>query len=150
MVAESCSCLACWSAESFSNCSACEDWATAFLLICSKPICLPITKTKSSVTTEISSHGAHQLALRRKSLKVLLGAMKVSMMRAPSESGGSSGGGRGIGVTGIAAMQASLRESTKIVVCESEMDKRRQKPGADWTSSPRTGHSCASGSADSY
>jgi len=42
---------------------------------------------------EISSHGVHQLELRRKSVKVLLGAMKVSIMRAPSESAGSSGGG---------------------------------------------------------
>jgi hypothetical protein len=85
MVVASCSCLACCSGGSFSNCSARDDWAIEFLVICSKPICLPITKTKRSETMEISSHGVHQLELRRKSVKVLLGAMKVSIMRAPSD-----------------------------------------------------------------
>src|ERR1700691_5232718 len=109
MVVDSCSCLACCSGGSLSKCAARDDWAIAFLLICSNPICLLITKTKSSETTEISSHGTHQLELRRKSVKVLLGAMKVSTMREPSERDGSCGWGVGIGVTGKAAMRASLR-----------------------------------------
>src|SRR5580704_19317064 len=91
MVDEICICLACWSAGSFSNCSARDDWAIEFLLICSNPICRPIAKTKSSETAEISNHGTHQLASRRKSVKVLLGAMNVSTMRALSESGAGSG-----------------------------------------------------------
>src|SRR5580692_4130936 len=113
-VVDSCSCLACCSGGSFSNCSARDDCAIAFLLICSNPICLLITKTKSSVTIEMRIQGAHQLELRLKSVKVLLGAMNVSMMRAPSESDGSSGWGVGIGVTGKAAMRASLNASERI------------------------------------
>src|ERR1700688_917293 len=106
-VAETSICLACCSGGSFSNCSARDEWATAFLLICSNPICLLITKTKTSEKTEISSQGAHQLALRRKSVKVLLGAINVSTMRAPSERGGDSGStmATGLGGIGAAAME---------------------------------------------
>src|SRR5271169_5470814 len=54
---------------------------------------------------EIRIHGAHQLALRRKSVKVFEGAMNVLTMRAPSESGAGSGVGAGVaGRTGAAAM----------------------------------------------
>ena len=57
---------------------------------------------------EINSHGAHQLALRRRSVKVFEGAIKVSTMRAPWESGAGSGGGAGdTGRTGAAAISAS-------------------------------------------
>jgi hypothetical protein len=40
---------------------------------------------------EINSHGPHQLAFRRKSVKVFEGAMNVLTLRAPSESGAASG-----------------------------------------------------------
>src|SRR5579863_3751522 len=107
MVADTCICLACWPGGSFSNCSARDDCAIEFLLICSKPICLLITNTNISEKIEISSQGAHQLALRRKSAKVLPGAMKVSTMRAPSERGGDEGStaATGLGGTGAAAIQ---------------------------------------------
>src|ERR1022692_2666971 len=44
---------------------------------------------------ESSRNGAHQLALRRKSVKVFEGAMKVLTMRAPSDRGAASGAGTG-------------------------------------------------------
>src|SRR5208337_4317297 len=54
---------------------------------------------------EISTQGAHQLELRRRSVKILLGAMKVFKMRAPSERGTGSGFGEiGAGGIGAAAM----------------------------------------------
>src|ERR1700730_18680758 len=55
---------------------------------------------------EITSHGPHQFALRRRSVKVFEGAMKVLTMRAPSESGADSGvaAGGDIGGSGAAAM----------------------------------------------
>jgi hypothetical protein len=55
---------------------------------------------------DISSQGAHQLALRRKSVKVFEGAIKVFTMRAPSEREAASGGGTGAdtGDSGAAAM----------------------------------------------
>src|SRR5580704_3887291 len=60
----------------------------------------------SKENTEMSSHGPHQLALRRRSVNVLDGATKVLMMRAASESAGVSGTGTGAdaGGSGAAAM----------------------------------------------
>src|SRR5579863_9537205 len=59
----------------------------------------------------MSSHGPHQLALRRRSVKVLEGAIKVFTMRAPSESFGASTTGVGVGDevgrTGAVAISAS-------------------------------------------
>jgi hypothetical protein len=60
---------------------------------------------------EISSHGAHQFALRRRSVKVFEGAMYVLTMRAPSESGAGSGAGvvEGMGGSGSAAVSCLLQ-----------------------------------------
>jgi hypothetical protein len=59
---------------------------------------------------EITIHGAHQLALRRKSVNVFDGAMNVSIIRAPWESGAVSGVGTGdSGRTGAAAISASWK-----------------------------------------
>ena len=66
---------------------------------------------------EISSHGPHQLALRRRSVKVFEGAMKVSTMRAPSESEAESvGDAGGTGRTGAAAIGSSWEDSTGILI----------------------------------
>src|SRR5579862_3763412 len=66
---------------------------------------------KAMEKIEMSSHGPHQLALRPRSVNVLDGAMKVSTMRAPSESLGVSGTGAGVcdevGRTGAVAISAS-------------------------------------------
>src|SRR5580700_12289287 len=60
----------------------------------------------SKENTEMSSHGPHQLALRRRSVNVLDGATKVLTMRATSESAGVSGTGTATdaGGSGAAAM----------------------------------------------
>ena len=62
---------------------------------------------------EISSHGPHQLAFRRRSVKVFEGAMKVLIMRAPSESGADPGAGKGAdtGGTGAAAIFGLLLDA---------------------------------------
>jgi hypothetical protein len=62
--------------------------------------------TNTSETMEINSHGPHQLAFVRKSVKVFEGAMKVLMMRAPSESEDGPGAGTDTdkGGSGSAAM----------------------------------------------
>jgi hypothetical protein len=68
---------------------------------------------KTSAKMEISSHGPHQLALRRRSVKVFEGAMKVLTMRAPSESRAASGAGAGVdaGGSGAAAMFGLLLDA---------------------------------------
>jgi len=74
---------------------------------------------KATETIEMMIHGAHQLALRRKSANVLDGAMNVFMMRAPSESGGASGiGAEEVGRTGAADMNTSFnnRDRHRILV----------------------------------
>src|SRR5207244_10630025 len=53
--------------------------------------------------SDISRNGSHQLALRRRSAKVLLGAIKVLIILCPWESGGAASG---TGVTAIEVMQA--------------------------------------------
>src|ERR1700690_3475682 len=60
---------------------------------------------------EITSQGAHQLALRRRSVKVLLGAMKVFTMRAPCDNGTVPGVGSGY--TGAAAIRPPGRLAEK-------------------------------------
>src|SRR5579864_9150329 len=60
-------------------------------MILRKPIFWPALNTKTEETTIISRNGAHQLALRRRSVNVFDGAIKVSTMRAPSESGAGAG-----------------------------------------------------------
>src|ERR1700730_17678467 len=72
-----------------------------------KPTFCPATYTNATETTTISRNGAHQAPLRRRSVKVLDGAMNVLMMRAPSESG--AGWEKGdVGKTGAVAMDVSF------------------------------------------
>jgi hypothetical protein len=67
---------------------------------------------KSIEKMEIKSHGPHQLALRRKSVKVFEGATKVFAIRAPSESGADRGVGAGeAGRTGAVVMRTSYDDS---------------------------------------
>src|ERR1022692_3627580 len=56
------------------------------------PSFLSTTVTMARLTMAISIQGTHQLALRRMSVKVLLGAMKVSTTRSAWERGGCSRG----------------------------------------------------------
>jgi hypothetical protein len=75
---------------------------------------LPTVKIKAIEKIEIRSHGAHHFALRRRSVNVFEGAMKVLMIRAPSDIGGSTGAGIEVGATGgsgVAAINASCEES---------------------------------------
>jgi len=58
---------------------------------------------------EINSQGPHQLALRLRSVKVFEGAMNVSIMRAPSESGATSDAGEA--GSGAAAFSYLLRNA---------------------------------------
>jgi hypothetical protein len=68
--------------------------------------------TNSSEKMAINSHGAHQLALRRKSVNVFEGAMKVLTIRAPWDSGAGWGVEAGeTGTTGAAAINASYDDS---------------------------------------
>src|ERR1700676_1460254 len=71
---------------------------------------------KSREKIEISSHGPHQLALRRRSVKVFEGAIKVLTMRAPSKSGAESIGDAGTGRTGAAVMMppAKIRRNSNL------------------------------------
>src|SRR5579862_3406505 len=72
-----------------------------------------MTKTNTAETTAIRIHGPHHAALRRRSVNVFDGAMNVLIIRAPSDIGGTAGGGVeipvGVGETGAAAMKASLK-----------------------------------------
>src|SRR5260370_15111985 len=72
-----------------------------------KPPCCPATYTNAPETTAISTNGAHQAALRRRSVKVFDEAMNVLMMRAPSESGAGWEAGY-LGKTGAAAIDVSF------------------------------------------
>src|SRR5882762_10579189 len=93
MTAEISICFAFWSAGSLSNWSARDDLAISFLEIWSNPTCRSMTAAYNTVTTTTRAKGPHQLALRGKSEKVLLGAMKVFKIRAGSDIGASAGGG---------------------------------------------------------
>jgi alpha-D-ribose 1-methylphosphonate 5-triphosphate diphosphatase PhnM len=57
----------------------------------------------------MSKKGAHQLAFRRRSVNVLLGATNVFRMRAGSDSGAVSATEAGAGGTGIAAIENPSR-----------------------------------------
>src|SRR5467141_1114286 len=94
-------------------------------MILRKPIFWPAVKTKTVEITTIRRNGAHQAALRRRSVKVFEGAMKVLRMRAPSESGAGCevGLGTATGVTGAAAMMPSCEESEGILVVGGRRDK---------------------------
>src|SRR6267143_5531694 len=72
-----------------------------------KPTFCPATYTNATETTTISRNGAHQAALRRRSVKVFDGAMNVLMMRAPSESGAGWETGD-LGKTGEAVIDVSF------------------------------------------
>src|ERR1700724_1961269 len=72
-----------------------------------KPTFCPATYTNGTETTTISRNGAHQAALRRRSVKVLDGAMNALMMRAPSESGAGWETGD-LGKTGAVAIDVSF------------------------------------------
>src|SRR5271157_3675027 len=56
------------------------------------PTFLSTVKTSANPAIDISTQGIHQLALRRMSVNVLLGATKVSTTRSTSESGLLSSG----------------------------------------------------------
>src|SRR5579871_5117936 len=67
---------------------------------------------KTIETSEIKIQGAHQLALRRMSVKVFDGAMKVSIIRAPCDSGADADSGVGeTAETGSIAMCSSLKDA---------------------------------------
>src|ERR1700694_4029390 len=72
-----------------------------------KPTFCPATYTNATETTTISRNGAHQAALRRRSVKVFDGAMNVLMMRAPSESAAGWETGD-LGKTGAVAIDVSF------------------------------------------
>src|SRR5260370_7535280 len=77
-----------------------------------KPTLCPATYTNATETITISRNGAHQAALRRRSVKVFDGAMNVLMMRAISESaaGWEVGVEAGdLGKTGAAAIGVSFQ-----------------------------------------
>src|SRR5581483_8563641 len=67
---------------------------------------------KISEKMEIASQGAHQRAVRRKSLNVLAGAIKTFTSRAPSDIGAGAGAGReetgGSGATAITNLHQKL------------------------------------------
>src|SRR5689334_5530010 len=59
--------------------------------ISSKPIFLSSRTKKEMEKIEMISHGTHQLALRRMSVKVLEGATNTSIMRSGSDKAGCCG-----------------------------------------------------------
>src|SRR5262245_30659251 len=61
-----------------------------------------------------NKNGAHHCALRRKSVNVLLGAINVFTMRAPSDNGAAASGAGGGGATGRAAMATSKRQDCNL------------------------------------
>src|ERR1035441_1211641 len=72
------------------------------------PSFLSTTITIATLAIANSIQGTHQLALRRMSVNVLLGAMKVSTTRSAWESGGCS-----TGATGLAELMGLLLLQTK-------------------------------------
>src|SRR6476620_797317 len=69
----------------------------------SNPTFLSIMTKKPIAQTEINSNGTHQLAFRRRSSKVFLGAKNVLTKRAGSERPGPAGSPPGSGERGIEA-----------------------------------------------
>src|ERR1700746_1712817 len=122
ILTENWTCLSCWSAGS---CDARVECAIWYRLACSKVICLPMGNRNAKEKTEIKSHGPHHMALRRKSVNVFEGAMKVLIMREPSESGAASGAGDdATGGRGAAAMNASWQRFEGILAGAWRLDKR--------------------------
>src|SRR5881396_377497 len=75
-------CCARWSGGSFSNCTPRGDFSIKLRVTCSKPIFWSRVQMKTNDTKEISNHGTTHPDLRRKSLKVLAGDVKVFKIRA--------------------------------------------------------------------
>src|SRR5579864_4013870 len=72
------------------------------------PIFCPAVYTSAVETITINRKGAHQAALRRRSVNVLDGAINVLMILAPCERGSACGVGVGdVGVAGAETMIAS-------------------------------------------
>src|ERR1700724_3343907 len=96
-----------------------------------KPTFCPATYTNATETTTISRNGAHQAALRRRSVKVFDGAMNVLMMRAPSEGGAGCAAGvetGDSGKTGAAAIDVSFevrRNSTRQAAWRQATDEAK-------------------------
>src|ERR1700674_1004540 len=94
-----------------------------------KPTLCPATYTNATETTTISRNGAHQAALRRRSVKVFDGAMNVLRMRAPSESGAGWEAGE-LGKTGAAAIDVSFevrRNSSRQAAWRQATSRRRRR-----------------------
>src|ERR1700722_9531605 len=81
----------------------------------SHPTFCPTAYANNPETMAKIKNGAHHAALRRRSVKVLEGAIKVSMIRTPSESGAGPGAGVGtdIGGSGAAAMKCLLVKTSR-------------------------------------
>ena len=80
-----CSCAALTSAVFSSNCSLCLGFCRMeFSATRGKPTCRSTTKDVANVTTSSRAKGSHHRALRRMSVKVFDGAIKVSTTRATS------------------------------------------------------------------
>jgi hypothetical protein len=81
----------------------------------------------------MSKNGAHQLAVRRRSVKVFEGAMNVLTMRAPSESRAGSviGTGGAKGGSGEAAMFGLLQRCERILAGWRRRDKRGGSNGSN-------------------
>src|SRR5713226_59962 len=118
-----------WSTGRLSN------WAACLGAICSwfsvtlrNPIFWPTLYTKNVETMTINKNGAHQLALRRRSVNVFEGAMKVLTMRAPWESGAVSDVDADKGESGAAAMLWPPGEREGILA--GSRRKKQANPGA--------------------
>src|SRR5450755_4329344 len=94
---------------------------------------------KMTEKTAMSSHGAHQLALRCKSVNVLLGAMNVLTIRLPCDNGPGLGSGAMAG-TGMAFIgppgnsgefYAGSRQNTRNVSEPFARPIPTNQPGAD-------------------
>src|SRR5579864_3066633 len=86
-----------------------------------------MVKMKATEKIEIKSHGAHHMALRRKSVNVFEGAINVLTMREPSDSGAASGAGDdATGGRGAAVMSASWQRFEGILAGVWRQDKRPQ------------------------
>src|SRR5579872_3478138 len=78
---------------------------------------------------EIKIHGPHQAALRRRSVKVFDGAMKVLTMRDASDIGGATGDGTGADATGgigALAMNYLQKRIAQILSVSERRDKKRR------------------------
>src|SRR5579884_183466 len=89
-----CSLSARWSAGNRLSCASdLALFAISLRITWSNPTFTWTVYTNSKATTEISIQGAHQEEFRRRSVKVLLGAIKELIIREGSERGASPGRG---------------------------------------------------------